>query len=249
MVFKIIVASAFILLSNYLFAQKPTFYKTANGRLYTPAQMDSTVAEINKRNPKLKAEVVVSDRRVNADTVFLFFYYNMTNEDDVADVDSASVMNNQKLKSFIGNPLPGFKFKDVNGKMVKSKKLKGKPVVINLWFTTCLPCIAEMPELNRIQAIYKDSGIIFLSMTFDSREKVLQFLKKRQFNFRAISDVSSYIERITSLFPVTLFIKRNGLVNNIAGGMPILSDSGTIDNKEYKVDPREFLSNLIQIYR
>ena len=78
MVFKIVVASGLILLSNYLFAQKPTFYKTANGRLYTPAQMDSTVAEINKRNTKLKAEVVVSDRKESADTVFLFFFHQTT---------------------------------------------------------------------------------------------------------------------------------------------------------------------------
>ena len=35
--------------------------------------------------------------------------------------------------------------------------LKGKPSLINFWFTSCKPCIEEMPILNRLKGRFLDS--------------------------------------------------------------------------------------------
>ena len=35
------------------------------------------------------------------------------------------------------------------GESLKLSDLKGKPVVINFWFPSCPPCVAEMPDLQR----------------------------------------------------------------------------------------------------
>src|SRR6185312_613814 len=62
--------------------------------------------------------------------------------------------NDKVLK--IGSEAPDFTVADLNGKMYKLSDLKGKTVVLNFWFTTCAPCVTEMPELNRLIEKYKN---------------------------------------------------------------------------------------------
>lgn len=56
---------------------------------------------------------------------------------------------------------PGFLAFD--DKTYGEKELSGKIVVMNFWYSKCLPCIKEIPELNKIVAEYKDNkNIVFL---------------------------------------------------------------------------------------
>src|SRR6185437_10738112 len=66
--------------------------------------------------------------------------------------------NNQPI---VGAPLPDFSFKDINGNAISLQKLKGKPIVINFWFTACVPCIEEMPALNELKDKFKNSDVVF----------------------------------------------------------------------------------------
>ena len=47
---------------------------------------------------------------------------------------------------------PSFEGKDLDGKEVKSSTLfAGNTVtVVNFWFTTCSPCVGEIPELEAL---------------------------------------------------------------------------------------------------
>jgi thiol-disulfide isomerase/thioredoxin len=48
--------------------------------------------------------------------------------------------------------LADFKFNDPEGKPVSLADFKGKTVLLNVWATWCVPCRAEMPELDKLQA-------------------------------------------------------------------------------------------------
>src|SRR6185503_3626750 len=48
--------------------------------------------------------------------------------------------------------LPPFDLKDLAGKRVTSATLRGKPTLINFFFSTCLPCILEVKPLNEFAA-------------------------------------------------------------------------------------------------
>ncbi len=76
----------------------------------------------------------------------------------------------------IGKALPDFNLSDIDGKLVKLADLKGKPIIINLWFAQCPPCIAEMPTLSVIKEKYSSTDIQFLSMTYETKEAVKKFL-------------------------------------------------------------------------
>jgi len=99
-------------------------------------------------------------------------------------------------KVTMGSPAPEFSGTDLNGHTIDLKALKGKTVILNFWFTSCVPCMAEIPELNDLAAKYKnDSSIVFVAITYNSPEQVKAFLKRKDFRFNILTDRSDIIER------------------------------------------------------
>jgi thiol-disulfide isomerase/thioredoxin len=58
----------------------------------------------------------------------------------------------------------------VTGSPVSMKALRGKVVVIDFWATWCLPCVAEMPNLKKLHAEYKNKGVAFIGVSLDLPE-------------------------------------------------------------------------------
>src|SRR5688572_11379761 len=69
---------------------------------------------------------------------------------------------------------PEFTLKNVLGGELKSDEFKGKVLVVDFWATWCVPCKKEIPEYNELRRKYKDQGVEFLGVTFESSEKELK---------------------------------------------------------------------------
>ncbi len=69
-----------------------------------------------------------------------------------------------------------------------------------------------MRALNVLREKYKNSDVVFLAITFDKRTAVLNFLKKHFFNFTIVPDAMSYCYHMTSIYPITLFVDRKGVI-------------------------------------
>ena len=72
-------------------------------------------------------------------------------------------------------PLPDIVLSDLNGKPVAIGSLGGKPVVVNLWATWCLPCRREMPILRDAQQENRDIVFVFANQG-EPAEKVNAYL-------------------------------------------------------------------------
>ncbi len=58
---------------------------------------------------------------------------------------------------------PDFELKDLNGKSVSLKSLKGKIVILDFWATWCQPCIASFPGMQKAVDYYKnDDSVVFM---------------------------------------------------------------------------------------
>ncbi len=145
-----------------------------------------------------------------------------------------------------GQKLPGFDLKDMKGNEISSQNLKGRPVVINFWFATCVPCIEEMPALNELKEKYKNSDVVFLSITFEDKSTVQNFLKKHSFNFTAIPDAKEYCHHITGIYPVTLFVDRKGVIQSADHLMPSLYNAAS-PKINSNLDPTGFEKNVEEI--
>lgn len=63
---------------------------------------------------------------------------------------------------------PEFSLKNVLGGELTSADLKGKVIVADIWATWCVPCKVEIPGFNELRAKYRDKGVEFVGITYDS---------------------------------------------------------------------------------
>ncbi len=126
----------------------------------------------------------------------------------------------------LGQSFPDFDLKSLDGKSFSLDRLKGKPTMINFWFTQCPPCIDEMPVLNGIKEKYKED-LNFVSITYEKKDDVEKFLKKFTFKFTHLTDARDFTDQlgITS-YPMNLFLDKNGILQYVKGGIPYESTDG-----------------------
>jgi thiol-disulfide isomerase/thioredoxin len=88
-----------------------------------------------------------------------------------------------------GKKFDSFSAYDMSGKLVDTKQLKGKVLVINFWFTTCPPCKAERPYLNKIVDDYKsDTNVVFIAIALDQKIQLEPYLKEYEFKYNIIPE-------------------------------------------------------------
>ena len=146
---------------------------------------------------KFKSGMYKVDAYVDDNDQFkLAYLLKMTQEQMNQGMEEAMKMQNDFEAKLKGKPYPDFTLTDLSGTTHSSESIKGKVVVINLWFTTCAPCIHEMPELNKIVGAYKENeDVLFLAFALDPKSRVDKFLKKHKFDYNIIPDSKEYVTK------------------------------------------------------
>jgi peroxiredoxin len=81
-----------------------------------------------------------------------------------------------------------FTLKDLNNKKVTLSALKGKIVLINFWSTQCIPCKAEMQDLDLIYTHYAQQGLVVLSINGDNPFATSTYLNGKNYHPQVLSD-------------------------------------------------------------
>ena len=104
------------------------------------------------------------------------------------------------------------------GDTISLSQFAGQPVVLNFWFPSCPPCVAEMPDFEEAYQKFKPDGVQFIGVQllgFDTVEDGQKFVEKLGVNYLLGPDsqgestgdiVRNY--RIAG-FPTTVFIDRD----------------------------------------
>lgn len=74
-------------------------------------------------------------------------------------------------------------YNKVDGKTPSLKTLEGQIVILDFWAIWCSPCVAAIPENNKLYKKYKDKGVQFIAITDDPKEKLENFIKKVKVDF------------------------------------------------------------------
>lgn len=118
----------------------------------------------------------------------------------------------------IGHPAPNFTLDALNLRPVAPISLadfKGKPVVLNVWNSTCVPCVNEAHLLQSLWQRVKSQGVVFIGIDFqDFKSDGLSFLQKYGVTYPNVIDASgsTAISYGVTATPETLFINRQGVV-------------------------------------
>ena len=77
----------------------------------------------------------------------------------------------------VGEPYD-FTLKTTDGRVLRSRDLKGKVVLIDCWATWCSPCMAKMPKLKELYEKRHGDGFEVIGVNFDNdQERARQILK------------------------------------------------------------------------
>jgi len=77
-------------------------------------------------------------------------------------------------------------FKSFNGTEVLLSDHKGQVIFINFWASWCPPCLAEMPEIEKLYAQLSGEDVAFFMVSVDQDpEKARQLLGKKNYQFPA----------------------------------------------------------------
>jgi thiol-disulfide isomerase/thioredoxin len=191
------------------------FYDSSNKKL-TPKE-----AEVKFKSGMYKVEAFVNDN-----DVFKLAYLTKMTQQELQEMmetyQNESASFDAALK---GKPLPDFVFKDILGNTYTPEDIKGKVVVINLWFTSCAPCIKEIPELNELVKEYENNdAVLFLALALDEKGPRLDtFLETHVFNYSIVPSAQDYVVKKlqASSFPTHIVLDKNSnVVFTLAGYTP-----------------------------
>lgn len=121
--------------------------------------------------------------------------------------DSGAPVSVQQLK-----PLPALKLQDFNGKTVAADHFKGSILVLDFWATWCVPCIAEIPTLNRLQQKYGERGVKVVGVTLQSGEakEVKPFVGSKGMKYTILmGDDDQIYDLNVFAFPTTYLVTRD----------------------------------------
>ena len=115
-----------------------------------------------------------------------------------------------------GVSAPNFSLPDLNGKMISLSDFKGKVVLLNIWATWCLPCVEEMPSIEKLHQELKDEKFEILAVSIDESgtEAVRPFMKNHKLSFPALTDTegkTKTLYRITGV-PESFIIDKDGII-------------------------------------
>jgi len=68
----------------------------------------------------------------------------------------------------VGDAAPEFAVKDETGKELKLSDYRGNVVFLNFWYTTCPPCIKEMPDMELVNRVFKDRKFKMVPISTDT---------------------------------------------------------------------------------
>ena len=109
-------------------------------------------------------------------------------------------------------PLDSYQWKltDLENRPFDFEAQRGKVILVNFWATWCPPCVAEMPSMQKLYDDYGDK-VTFMFVTSDDRQKVENFLKRKNLNLPVYYPVSETPETLKSkLLPTTYIINSKG---------------------------------------
>ena len=86
---------------------------------------------------------------------------------------------------------PDIKLTITDGSIIELQQLRGKPVLVTFWATSCIGCVREMPNLMALYDELSGDGfeIIGIAMPYDPPNQVVNMIAEREIPYPIAIDI------------------------------------------------------------
>jgi peroxiredoxin len=113
----------------------------------------------------------------------------------------------------------------LNGQTFSTAQMKGKVTLVNFWATSCVTCVAEMPEIIATYQKFSPQGFdtVAVAMSYDPPAFVVNFAQSRQLPFKVAIDNTGAVAKAwgdVKLTPTTYLVNKKGEIVKRYVGTP-----------------------------
>lgn len=138
------------------------------------------------------------------------------------EITESSAKNKMTVPT-VGDKAPDLNVSDIStGEEKKLEDLLDKPIILNFFSTSCGPCRAEMPDLNKIYSEYGEKVNIVVITAGESKESIDEFKSELDLNMPIYLDDESNSTNVAYFIrfvPTTYLINQEGIIEKIVPGM------------------------------
>ncbi len=112
---------------------------------------------------------------------------------------------------------PALTVRTLDGNEINLAALRGKPVLVTFWATSCPGCVKEIPHLIELHEEYGPQGLqlLAIAMAYDPPNHVLAMRDARQLPYPIVLDIDSSAARAfgdVQLTPTSFLIAPDGRI-------------------------------------
>ncbi len=130
---------------------------------------------------------------------------------------------------------PDSTFVLLDGSKKQTTDLRGQVSLVNFWATSCVTCVAEMPDIVRTYEKYKGQGFgtVAVAMQYDPPSYVVNFVNSRKLPFDVAIDNTGAVAKAwgdVQLTPTTYLLNKRGeIVKRFVGNPDFVELHALID--------------------
>lgn len=129
---------------------------------------------------------------------------------------SATSREESTPKTDVGDLMPAYSAKYLDGKPFDLAMEKGSVVLLNVWATWCGPCRFETPELQSLHDKYSGGGFKVIGVSVDDAgvEPIKQFVSENKITYPIAVDAEGRVANVlrTTVLPTSVMIGRDGRI-------------------------------------
>jgi len=112
---------------------------------------------------------------------------------------------------------PEAEFTLLDGRKISLSALRGRPVLVSFWATSCPPCVEELPDLIRLYNDLHPQGfeLVAVAMPYDPPTQVQNFATSHHLPYPVALDLDGKVTRAfggVPYIPAAFVIDRDGII-------------------------------------
>ncbi len=144
-----------------------------------------------------------------------------------------AIQGKESGSSKMTSSAPEVMLQTLDGVEVMLGDYRGKWVFLNFWATWCLPCVWEMPAMEKLYQKFKKHNFAMLAISIDKGdpEKIRKFVAKYKLTFEIFHNPKGDVAKAfgVSELPTTYLINPKGRMTLLASGAREWADEKEID--------------------